>query len=45
VRNVWVIDPRTKLAHVYTGDGMYEVKDGVLRTKDPDIQVFLNELE
>jgi Uma2 family endonuclease len=45
VRNVWVIDPRTKLANVYTGDGMYEVKDGVLSTKDPDIQVSLNELE
>ncbi len=45
VRNVWVIDPRTKLANVYTGDGVHEVKDGVLSTKDPDILVSLSELE
>jgi len=45
VRNVWVIDPRTKLANVYTGDGVHEVKDGILSTKNPDIQVSLHELE
>ena len=45
VRFVWVIDPRTKLASVYTADGIEEIKDGVLTTKDPDITVSLLELE
>jgi Uma2 family endonuclease len=45
VPNVWVIDPRTKLANVYTGDGMHEVKNGILSTKNPDIEVSLHELE
>jgi Uma2 family endonuclease len=34
---VWVIDPRTKRAFIYTSEGMREVRDGVLRTADPEI--------
>lgn len=44
VRHVWVIDPRTNLASVYTASAAYEVKDGTLSTTDPDITVNLNEL-
>jgi Uma2 family endonuclease len=45
VRYVWVIDPATKLATIYTQDGAREVRDGILTTKDPDIVVNLNELD
>ena len=38
---VWVIDPRTKRAFIYTSEGMREVRDGVLRTPDPEIVVPL----
>jgi Uma2 family endonuclease len=42
---VWVIDPVTKLATIYTQDGAREIRDGILTTQDPDITVNLNELE
>ncbi|MDP9053111.1 MAG: Uma2 family endonuclease [Acidobacteriota bacterium] len=45
VRYVWLIDPRTRLTYVHTPDGVQEVKDGVLTTKDPDIRLVLSELE
>jgi Uma2 family endonuclease len=45
VRYVWLIDPRTGFTVVYTRDGVHEVKDGLLSTKDPDIRVSLKELE
>jgi Uma2 family endonuclease len=45
VRYVWLIDPVTRLTFVYTADGVEEVKNGVLTTKDPDILVSLSELE
>lgn len=45
VRYVWLIDPVTRLTFVYTPDGVQEVKNGILSTKDPDIHVSLNELE
>ena len=45
VRYVWVIDPRTKHATVYTGDGIQEVADGILRAQNPDLKVNLNALE
>jgi len=41
---VWVIDPETRRADVYTASGFYEAKDGVLRTEDPAIEVPLAEL-
>jgi len=44
VRFVWVIDPRTRLATIYTTDSVREVKDGVLSTENPEIRVDLNEL-
>lgn len=41
VRYVWVINPRSRRAWVYTNDGSREVKDGTLRTENPDIEVAL----
>jgi Uma2 family endonuclease len=45
VRYVWLIDPRTGLTFVHTPDGIQEVKNGILSTKNPDIEVSLSELE
>ncbi len=42
---IWVIDPATKLATIYTQDGAREIRDGILTTQNPDITVNLNELE
>lgn len=42
---IWVIDPATKLATIYTQDGAREVRDGILTTHNPDITINLNELE
>lgn len=39
VRYVWVVNPRTRRAFIYTADGMLEAKDGILRAKDPNIEV------
>jgi Uma2 family endonuclease len=44
VSHVWVLDPRTKRAYDYTAAGMREVKDGVLRTDNPQITVPLAEI-
>ena len=44
VRYVWLLHPRTRRAFVYTLDTVQEVKDGMLRTDDPDICVPLAEL-
>jgi len=44
VRYVWVINPRNRRAWVYTTDGSREVKDGVLRTADPDLELKLADL-
>ena len=41
---VWVIDPQTHKAWIYTAQGMSEVNDGVLRTQKPEITVPLVEL-
>jgi len=45
VRYVWLIRPRTRRAFIYTREGVTEVKDGTLRTKDPELRVVLSELE
>jgi len=45
VRYVWVVNPRTRHANIYTADGIREVRDGVLTTADPDISVSLSDLE
>jgi Uma2 family endonuclease len=44
VRYVWVVNPQSRKAWVYTPEGAREVKDGVLRTADPEISVPLSEL-
>jgi Uma2 family endonuclease len=43
VRYVWVLDPQTREAFVYTDAGTHEVKDA-LRTENPAIEVPLSEI-
>lgn len=45
VRYVWLMNPRNRRTSVYRADGVEEVSDGVLTTKDPEIRVPLSELE
>jgi Uma2 family endonuclease len=45
VKYVWLIHPKTRRAFVYTAEGVREVKDGVLRTDNPEIRVPLMELD
>jgi len=44
VRYVWVIDPRTRRAWVYTSEGAVEAKNGILRTENPAIELPLPEI-
>jgi Uma2 family endonuclease len=44
VRYVWVLDPQTKQAFAYTGNETREVKDGVLRTENPAIEIPLDQI-
>jgi Uma2 family endonuclease len=44
VRYVWLINPRSRRAFVYTADGSREAKDGILRTENPEIGVPLAEV-
>jgi|SRR5581483_4498063 len=44
VRHIWVIDPRSRRAFVFDADGSREVKDGILRTDDPAIEIPLPEV-
>jgi Uma2 family endonuclease len=45
VAYVWVIDPQTRQIYVATAAaGLHEVKDGVLRTSNPEFCVALDEL-
>jgi Uma2 family endonuclease len=41
---VWVIDPADRRAWTYSLEGSREVKDGVLRTENPSIEVSLTEV-
>jgi Uma2 family endonuclease len=41
---VWLVDPGSRRAWIYTSDAIVEVKDGVLRTQQPDIEVPLAEI-
>ncbi|MBI3666390.1 MAG: Uma2 family endonuclease [Acidobacteria bacterium] len=41
VPTVWLLDPRTKRAYVFTPGEMHEVKDGILRSSDLAITVPL----
>jgi Uma2 family endonuclease len=45
VRYVWLIDPTTRHAWIYTSESIREVRDGVLTTEGPDIRIVLSELE
>ena len=44
VNYVWVIDPKTRRAYVYSAAGIHELRDGVLTTGNPNIRVVLDEL-
>ena len=44
VRYVWVIDPYRQKAWIHTSDEIREVRDGLLRTQDPELIVPLGEV-
>jgi Uma2 family endonuclease len=44
VRYVWLVNPLNQRAWVYTTDGSREVKDGILRTENPEIVIPLAEI-
>jgi Uma2 family endonuclease len=44
VTYVWVINPRSRRAWVYTKSGIAEAKDGILRTENPELVVPLAEI-
>jgi Uma2 family endonuclease len=44
VNYVWVFDPTDRRAWTYSLEGSREVKDGVLRTENPAIEVLLAEV-
>ncbi|MCW5982398.1 MAG: Uma2 family endonuclease [Bryobacteraceae bacterium] len=44
VAYVWVIDPDTRKADVYTAASIYEAKDQRLRTENPEMEIPLAEL-
>jgi Uma2 family endonuclease len=44
VQYVWLINPITRRAFIYTSGEMHEAKDGVLTTENPEIRVALAEL-
>lgn len=44
VRHVWMLNPRARRAWRCAGDGMYEVRDGILRTQEPEIVIPLAEI-
>jgi Uma2 family endonuclease len=45
VSYVWILDPQTRQAYVSTkAEGLREVKNGVLRTENPTIEVLLAEV-
>jgi Uma2 family endonuclease len=41
VQYVWIVDPRKRRAWVHTSEGVREVRDGVLRTANPEIAIAL----
>jgi Uma2 family endonuclease len=41
VRYVWVINPENRRVWVHTTEGSREVKDGILRTENPGIEIDL----
>lgn len=44
VEYVWLINPQTRRAWVYRRDGIREIRDGTLRTANPDIEISLTDV-
>jgi Uma2 family endonuclease len=44
VAYVWVINPRSRRAWIYTKGNVQEAKDGILRTESPSLAVSLSEV-
>jgi Uma2 family endonuclease len=44
VQYVWIIDPKTRKAYVYTPSSIHRANDGLLTTQNPDISISLPEL-
>jgi Uma2 family endonuclease len=44
VPHIWVIDAESRCAFTYTSEGLREVKDGILRTSNPEIFLPLAEV-
>ncbi|MBI3679432.1 MAG: Uma2 family endonuclease [Acidobacteria bacterium] len=44
VPHVWILNPYNRKAYVYTSEGRKEIKDGVLRTENPRIEISIAEL-
>jgi len=44
VQYVWLINPESRRAWVYTRGGITEVRDGILRTENPGIAVPMGEV-
>ena len=45
VAYVWILDPQTRQAYIVTAaEGLREVKNGILRTENPVIEVPLAEV-
>ena len=44
VQYVWVVNPRTRGAYVYTSSGLHEAKDSILRTSNPEIEIPLAQM-
>ena len=44
VRYVWLVDPQSRRAWIYTPGTIREVRDGLLRTGDPELVVPLAEV-
>lgn len=44
VPNVWAVNPRSRQGYVYTAEGSRIVRDGILRTENPELVVPLHEV-
>jgi Uma2 family endonuclease len=44
VKYVWVINPQSRQAWIHTTEGAQEIKDGILRTQNPALEVPLSDL-
>jgi Uma2 family endonuclease len=44
VKYVWVINPESRTAWIHTQNGAVTVRDGIIRTENPEIVLDLNEI-